>query len=176
MRGVGSHEMTAGIPVWSHGVGSCGTVQTPRPNATSSAQTPTLYTGLLGAGGFVHCGPRSEGTLYTWAGRHCTNPLRNDAPSAQSPRRRFRALYKPSSERTLQCANPRPSLPGTVLRHCPKRLVRPPWTYTLRRRASLFKWEYPSHANLSSVSSCGKETLCFPIPPRNNRETWPPYS
>ena len=44
-----------------------------------------LYTGLLGAGGFVHCGPRLEGTLHTGIGRNCTNPRRNRPHSAQSP-------------------------------------------------------------------------------------------
>ena len=39
--------------------------------------------------GFVHCGPRLEGTLYTGTCRHCTNPLQNGPSSAQSPSRRF---------------------------------------------------------------------------------------
>lgn len=53
----------------------------------------TLYTGPLDAGGFVHWRPRSRGTLHTGAGRHCTNPLRNDTPSAQSPDRCFRTPH-----------------------------------------------------------------------------------
>ena len=92
----------------SRGTGPRGAAQD-RQGTPPSAQSPTLYTGLLGAGGFVHCGPRLGGTLYTGAGSHCTNPLQNDPSSAQSPHRRLRAPRFASS---------------------PERLARPPRTHT----------------------------------------------
>ena len=91
---VGSCEMTAGNLVCSHGAEPRGAAQAPS-ELTQCARPGFvhwrpclgggLYTGVLGVVDFVHCEPRSKGTLYTGTGRHCTNPLRNDPSSAQSP-------------------------------------------------------------------------------------------
>ena len=111
---VGSREMTDENPVRSHGGEPRGAAQA--PSELTQCALPGfvhwraclrggLYTGLLDAVDFVHYGHRPKGTLYTGAARHCTNPLRNDPSSAQSPRCCLRALYKPPPRHTLQCAN-----------------------------------------------------------------------
>ena len=66
----------------------------------------TLYTALLDQAGFVHWRPRLDGGLYTGTAWHCTNPLPNNLSSAQSPSRRFRAVCKPPRKQPLQCAKP----------------------------------------------------------------------
>ena len=112
---VGSPEMTDENPVRSHGGEPRGAAQIlSELTLARTARLCALATlfgrggctlGVLGGGDFVHWRPRSKGTLHTEAGRHCTNPLQNDPSSAQSPRCRLRALYKPPPRHTLQCAN-----------------------------------------------------------------------
>ena len=58
----------------------------------------------LDGGDFAHWRPCLGGGLYTGDGRYCANPIPNNPPSAQSPGRRLRALYKPPPEQALQCA------------------------------------------------------------------------
>ena len=121
----------------------CVALHRPRPNSPRCARPDFehcgpcsdggLHTGVLGAGGFVHWRPCLDGGLYTGRGRHCTNPLQNAPPSAQSPGRHFQALYKPPAERALRCAKSRRILQASHPTAGSERLAHPPRTHSLCR-------------------------------------------
>ena len=106
-----------------------------------------LHTGALSAVGFVHWSPRPERGLYTGVGRHCTNPLRNDPPSAQSPAPFSGTVQPPLPYEPSQCAKSPPSPPGAAHRRrrhdvrtpsaCPRNVQRSRFANTMVAQESL---------------------------------------